>query len=108
VGEYPLDSMLYFSGDYCGIIGEMVAFKTQDYVLACIDQYKYNVTTQEERDSGKLRLDKVIRLRSWVEKNLITGMKKHEEGIIRNRFNTKNNNVNASSSSSTSANINDR
>ena len=81
VGEYPTDSMLYFSGDYCGIIGEMVAFKTSDYVLACIDQYKYNVTSQEERESGKIRPDTVVRLRSWVEKNLITGMKKHEEGI---------------------------
>lgn len=80
VGQYNLNSMLYFCGDYCGIIGEMVAFKISDYALATIEQCRYNMSTPEEKEAGKPQPDRYIRLRAWVEKNLITGMKNHEEG----------------------------
>lgn len=79
VGEYPLKSMIYFSADFCGIIGEMVGFNNADYATATIE-YKYNTTTQEERSRGIMYPDKVVTLRSWVEKNLVSGSKKHEEG----------------------------
>lgn len=81
-GEYPLEERLQLSNDYCGIIGEMVAFNTKNYAPAIIE-YRYNTTTAEERNRGILHTDAVVKLRSWVEKNLISSPEKHQEGARR-------------------------
>ena len=82
IGQYRSSDMLILGGDYCGIIGEMVGYNHDNYALATIEQFKYNTTTQEERGEGKIQPDKVIRLRSWVETNLVTASNIHEEGRV--------------------------
>lgn len=79
IGEYPKDSMLCFSGDYCGIIGKIVEFNYDDYALGTME-YKYNTTTQEDRMKGINHPDKTIIVKCWVEKRIITHMQKHDEG----------------------------
>lgn len=79
-GEYPYESMLIFSGDFCGIIGEIVGFKASDYIPSRIVKYKYNTTTKEEREAGKIRPDQIVSVRTWIEKNRIDVLRKQDEG----------------------------
>jgi hypothetical protein len=80
-GEYSEEDMLCFSSDYCGIIGNMVAFDFKHYAPGHIE-CKYNPTTTEEKIRGITKPDATVKLKCWIEKNLISYKEKHQRGIL--------------------------